>query len=48
MSFRILKFILKKLIKSRSILIKTDETEYLIDNGNDPLILKINNKKGIF
>ena len=44
MSFRILKFILKKLIKSRSILIKTDETEYLIDNGNDPLILRINNK----
>ncbi len=44
MSFRILKFILKKLIKSRSILIKTDDTEYLIDNGNDPLILRINNK----
>ncbi len=44
MSFRILKFILKKLIKSRSILIKTDDTEYLIDNGNDPVILKINNK----
>ena len=45
MPFRILKFILRKLIKSRSILIKSDNSEYLIDNGNDALILKINNKK---
>ena len=44
MSFRILKFILKKLIKSKSILIKSDNSEYLIDNGNDAVILKINNK----
>ena len=45
MSFRILKFILRKLIKSKSILIKSDNSEYLIDNGNDAVILKINNKK---
>ena len=44
MSFRILKFILKKLIKSKSILIKSDNSEYLIDNGNEVVILKINNK----
>ena len=45
MSFIILKFILRKLIKSKSILIKSDNSEYLIDNGNDAVILKINNKK---
>ena len=44
MSFRILKFILKKLIKSKSILIKSNKSEYLIDNGNEAIILKINNK----
>ena len=44
MSFRIIILFLKKLIKSRSLLIKLDSSEHLIDNGNDPVIIKINKK----
>ena len=43
MTFSILKFLLKKFVTSRSILIKFNNKEHLIDNKTDPLILKINN-----
>ena len=45
MSFRVLKFLIKHLIKTRSVIIKFDGNDHLIDNGTDPLILQINNKK---
>ena len=45
MSFRVLKFLIKHLIKTRSVIIKLDGNDHLIDNGTDPLILQINNKK---
>ena len=45
MSFRVLKFLIKHLIKTRSVIIKFEGNDHLIDNGTDPLILQINNKK---
>jgi len=45
MTFIILKFILKKFISSKSILIFFEGKEYLIDNNTEPIILKINQKK---
>ncbi len=45
MSFRVLKFLIKHLIKTRSVIIKFDGNDHLIDNGTDPIILQINNKK---
>ena len=44
MSFRVLKFLIKHLIKTRSVIIKFEGNDHLIDNGTDPLILQINNK----
>ena len=44
MSFKVLKFLIKHLIKTRSV-IKFEGNDHLIDNGTDPLILQINNKK---
>ena len=43
MSFRVLKFLIKHLIKTRSVIIKFEGNDHLIDNGTDPLILQINN-----
>src|SRR6056300_595258 len=45
MTLRLLTFILKSFISSKSILISYEDREYLIDNGTDPIILKINQKK---
>ena len=45
MIFRLFRFILKKLITTRSILINYNNEEYLIDNQTDPLIIKINDIK---
>ena len=45
MTFAFLKFLLTKLITSRSILIQFEGRDYLIDNNTEPLILKINQKK---
>ena len=45
MTLRLLTFILKRFISSKSILISYEDREYLIDNGTDPIILKINQKK---
>ena len=45
MTFSILKYLLKKFITTKSILIKFKEKDHLIDNNTDPLILKINNDK---
>ena len=38
-------FLLKKFITSRSVLIRYQGKDFLIDNNSDPLILKINHKK---
>ena len=43
MTYSILKYILKKFITSKSILIQFNDKEHLIDNNTDPLILSINN-----
>ena len=45
MTFKILIFLLKKFITSRSVLIQYQDKDYLIDNNTEPLILKINHKK---
>ena len=45
MTYSILKYILKKFITSKSILIQFNDKEHLIDNNTDPLILSINNIK---
>ena len=45
MIFRLFRFIFKKLITTRSILINYNNEEYLIDNQTDPLIIKINDIK---
>ena len=45
MTFKILIFLLKKFITSRSVLIQYQDNDYLIDNNSEPLILKINHKK---
>ena len=45
MTFKFLIFLLKKFITSRSVLIQFQDKDFLIDNNNDPLILKINHKK---
>ena len=45
MTFSILKYLLKKFITTKSVLIKFKEKDHLIDNNTDPLILKINNDK---
>ena len=45
MTFAFLKFLLTKLITSRSILIQFEGRDHLIDNNTEPLILKINQKK---
>ena len=45
MTFKILIFLLKKFITSRSVLIQYQDNDYLIDNNTEPLILKINHKK---
>ncbi len=43
MTYSILKYILKKFITSKSILIQFNDKEHLINNNTDPLILSINN-----
>ena len=45
MTLKILIFLLKKFITSRSVLIQYQDNDYLIDNNTEPLILKINHKK---
>ncbi len=45
MTLSILKFLLKKLIKTKSILLQFKNKDHLIDNNTDPLILKINNER---
>ena len=45
MTLSILKFLLKKFIKTKSILLQFKNEDHLIDNNTDPLILKINNKR---
>ena len=45
MTYSILKFLLKKFITTKSIHIQYKDNEYVIDNGTDPLILKINKDK---
>ena len=45
MTFRLFRFILKKLITTNSVLIKYKQNEYLIDNQSDQIILKINDIK---
>ena len=45
MTFAFLKFLLTKLITSKSILIQFEGRDHLIDNNTEPLILKINQKK---
>jgi len=45
MTFAFLKFLLTKFITSKSILIQFEGRDHLIDNGTEPLILKINHKK---
>ena len=45
MTFAFLKFLLTKLITSKSILIQFEGKDHLIDNDSEPLILKINQKK---
>lgn len=45
MTYSILKLLLKKFITTKSIHIQYKDNEYVIDNGTDPLILKINKDK---
>ena len=45
MTLSILKFLLKKFIKTKSILLQFKNKDHLIDNNTDPLILKINNER---
>ena len=45
MTYSILKYLLKKFITTKSVLIQYKDKEHLIDNNTDPLILKINNDK---
>ncbi len=45
MTLSILKYILKKFITTKSVLIRFNNKEHLIDNNTDPLILNINNIK---
>ena len=45
MTFKFLIFLLKKFITSRSVIIKFQDKDFLIDNNTDPLIIKINHKK---
>ena len=43
MFFSLLKFILKKIIKNKSVVIRYQDKEYLIDNFTEAITLKINN-----
>ena len=45
MTFAFLKFLLTKFITSKSILIRFEGRDHLINNSTEPLILKINHKK---
>lgn len=45
MTYSILKILLKKFITTKSIHIQYKDNEYVIDNGTEPLILKINKDK---
>ena len=45
MTYSILKFLLRKFITSKSVLLQYGDKEFLIDNNTDSLILKINNDK---
>ena len=45
MTFKFLIFLLKKFITSRSVIVKFQDKDFLIDNNTDPLIIKINHKK---
>jgi hypothetical protein len=45
MTFAFLKFLLTKLITSKSILIQFEGRDHLVDNSTEALILKINRKK---
>ena len=45
MTFKFLIFLLKKFITSRSVIVKFEDKDFLIDNNTDPLIIKINYKK---
>ena len=44
MTFKILIFLLKKFITSRSVLVQFQGNDFLIDNNTEPLVLKINKK----
>jgi len=43
MFFRLLKFILTRIIKNKTVIIKYNNEEYLIDNSTEAITLKINN-----
>ena len=45
MTFKFLIFLLKKFVTSRSVIVKFQDKDFLIDNNTDPLIIKINHKK---
>ena len=45
MTFSILKYLLKKFVTTKSLLIRFNDKEYLIDNNTEPLILLIHNNK---
>ena len=42
MFFRLLKFILTRIIKNKTVIIKYNNEEYLIDNSTEAITLKIN------
>ena len=45
MTYSILKYLLKKLITTKTIHLQFKDKDYIIDNNTDPLILKINDDK---
>ena len=45
MMLSILKYILKKLVTTKSLIIRFENKDYLIENNTDPLIILINNHK---
>ena len=45
MMLSILKYILKKIVTTNSLIIRFENKDYLIENNTDPLIILINNHK---
>ena len=45
MMLSILKYILKKLVTTKSLIIRFENKDYLIENNTDPLIILIKNHK---